>query len=235
MSQIDSALNNARASVPRLDSNPGAYINGQSIADLVLGNATTQARNQYGNQVNQFAGNGFADQRVGSTMDDSYLENILMEQYNPALQQIQRAFDRGTLNEQGFTTAQNSLNSQRSAAMSNLQTTGGGVLQALRDQLSGIGNEARTGASSYNLGQQFDPNSYKSRIDTTYNEGLAGLEGNIRNAVGGQQFFDIGSILSSGGIGQGTTAGGNRAMFDAFQESEADRNKQRGLGTQGVF
>lgn len=234
-SEIDQMLNSIRGQVPQLDNNPGSYFANQNIADIVLGNATTNRRTQYSNQINNMFGNDFANQRVASTADDSYIDSILGEQYNPALEQIQRAFERGTVNEQGFQTAMNSLNNQRTTAAANLQQTGGGLLQSIRDSLSGVGNEARNAASNYQLGTTFDPTSYQSRADTIFNEGMSGLEGNLRNAIGGQQFFDIGSILNQGRTAQGTANNNNRALFDAFQADEQNKNKQRGLGTQGVF
>lgn len=232
---IENMLNSIRGQVPQLDNNPGSYFANQNIADIVLGNATQNQRTQYSNQINNMFGNDFANQRVASTADDDIINAILGEQYNPALEQIQRAFERGTVNEQGFQTAMNALNNQKSTASANLQQTGGGLLQALRDQLSGVGNEARTAASNYQLGTTFDPTGYQTRADTIFNEGISGLEGNLRNAIGGQQFFDIGSILNQGRTSQGTANNNNRALFDAFAADEQDKNKQRGLGTQGVF
>ena len=233
--EIEQMLNSIRGQVPQLDTNPGSYFANQNIADLVLNNATTNQRTQYGNQVNNLFGNDYANQRVSSSADDDIISRILGEQYDPALQQVQRAFERGTINDQGFQTAMNSLNNQKQTASANLQTTGGGLLQAIRDSLTGVGNEARNAASNFQLGTTFDPNSYTGRADTLYNEGIGGLEGNLRNAIGGQQFFDIGSILNQGRTAQGTANNSNRALFDAFAADEQDKNKQRGLGTQGVF
>lgn len=233
--EIDQMLNSIRGQVPQLDNNPGSYFANQNIADIILGNATTNQRTQYSNQVNNMFGNDFANQRVASTADDAIIDAILGEQYNPALEQIQRAFERGTVNEQGYQTALNALNNQRTTANAMLQQTGGGLLQALRDQLTGVANEARTAASNYQLGTTFDPTGYQTRADTIFNEGLSGLEGNLRNAIGGQQFFDIGSILNQGRTSQGTANNNNRALFEAFAADEQDKNKQRGLGTQGVF
>ena len=233
--EIEQMLNSIRGQVPQLDSNPGSYFANQNIADLVLGNATTNQRTQYSNQVNNLFGNDFANQKVSSTADDDLINSILGEQYNPALEQVQRAFERGTINDQGFQTAMNALNNQKTSANASLQTTGGGLLQAIRDSLSGVGNEARNAASNYQLGTTFDPTSYTSRADSIYNEGIGGLEGSLRNAVGGQNFFDIGSILNQGRTAQGTANNSNRALFDAFAAEQKDKDKQRGLGTQGVF
>lgn len=231
---INNRLNTIRASVPYLDPNPGSYYANANIADLVLGQATDTARRNYGNAFNEFAPTGFADTRVASTLDDAIIQQILMEQYNPALEQVQRAYERGTLNDTGYNTAQELLGQQRTTAEAQLQNTGGTILSAMRDRLSGIANEGRTAASQYELGTTFDPNVYKTRLDTAYNEGVSGLEGNLRNQIGGTQYFDIGSILSRGATSQGVT-NPQRELFDTFQAREQDRNKQRGLGTQGVF
>lgn len=232
---IENMLNSIRGQVPQLDTNPSSYFSNQNIADLVLNNATSNYRSQYGNQINNMFGNDYANQRVSSTLDDNIINNILGEQYDPALQQVQRAFERGTVNDQGYQTALKALSNQRSTAAANLQTTGGSLLQQIRDSLTGVANEGRSAAANYQLGTSFNPDSYQSRANTLYDEGVAGLEGNIRNAVGGQQFFDIGSILNQGRTAQGTANNNNRALFDAFAANEQDKNKQRGLGTQGVF
>src|SRR5690606_31549675 len=121
--QLERMIQQITGQVPQLDQNPGSYFANQNIGDLVLGQATANQRNQYTRAFDEFAGSGFADQRIASTADDAILEAILGEQYNPALQQLQSAFERGTLNQQGFDTGINSLNSQRSAAMAQLQST----------------------------------------------------------------------------------------------------------------
>lgn len=231
---LDQELNRIRGTVPDLFDRPENYFAGQNVVDAVVNNATQQQRNQFGQAIDQFAPSGFAQNRVTGTLDDSVISQILREQFDPAQQQIQRAFDRGMLNPIGFQSANDELGRQRSGAEGKLQDIGGGVLQALRDRLSGIGQEARQGANTYQLGSNFDPSSFQSRINSTYDEGVQGLEGSIRNALGGENLFDLSPILARGGTDQGIT-NDRRGVLQALQNREQDRNRTRGLSTQGTY
>lgn len=188
--------------------------------------------------VGQYAPDNFGQSAFASTADDAVIDAILDEQFGGASDAIMRAYDRGTLNQQGFDYAMNNLNTQKSAAMSQLQDIGGGVLSGYRDQLQDVADSAYSGASSWDFGDTFDPSSYQSQLDTLQGELGGALEGDLRTAVGGQQFFDTSGLISKAGVSQGqqnTGLGGSGGLLASLQDRKKKEEDQRGLGTQGSF
>lgn len=194
---------------------------------------------EFQQNINSFAPEGFETQAFGSTADDAILDAILGDQFSQASDAILRSRDRGVLNDAGFRYAMDNLNTQKSAAGSRLQDIGGGILEDYRGQLRGIADNARTGAGNFDFGSTFDPSIYGSKIETRRNELSGGLEGDIRNAIGGEQFFDIASLIQKGGVGQGATNTGLGArsggLLAAFGQRKNNEEQLRGLGTRGAF
>lgn len=235
MGLISNRISDVASSVPQLDPNPGAYFN-ESIIDSILSDARTRDQTTFRNAFNDFAGNGFATQRIGSTMDDPILDSILASQYSDANEQVLRAHRRGQLDDTGYQSALSGLENQRTAGRASLTGIGDSVLEQGRGNLRGIANEGRQAIDAYDIGQNFDPYSYQSRIDDAYNQFSTGLEGNIRNAIGGQQFFDPSALIGRGGIAQGVTNNPQAgALANALSARDEERSKTRGLGSQGAF
>lgn len=231
--QLTSSLQSTRQSVPFLDPNPGTFF-GPDIADIILGREQTNQQRGFRNELEQFAAPGFARDLFPNTADDAILQSILNEQFQPASDQILRAFQRGNLTDQGFDTANTQLGSSREAGLARLQDIGGGVLGGFRDELRGIADTGFNRANTFELGGSFNPESTRGLIDTTFADQSSNLGGAIRNALGGEQLFDIEGLIARGGIAQGgqnPTAG----LFDAFATRNKEREKKRGLGSEGVF
>lgn len=199
---IISEFQRQRGMVPQLDSNPGAYF-GDDLVDRVLGRIRDTKRTQYGQQVNEFAGDGFADKAIGNDFDDTYLKGIYDEQYGDASSQLQRAFARGNLSPIGMSLAQKQLESQGRAGMSRLQDLGGGVLSKYRTELGDLGSRARTSAGSYELGNSFNIDDYKQQIEGKKGEFGQRLEGDIRDATRGENIFNVDDIVGKAGVSQG--------------------------------
>ncbi len=233
MSSLMSELQGVRRSVPFLDPNPGSFFGGD-IADIVLNRATDTSRRGFTNTLNEFAAPGFATSLFPDTADDSILESILNEQFQPASDQLLRAFQRGNLTDQGFQTATSQLGSQREAGSARLSDVGGGVLSDFRSQLRDIGSTGFSRAGAFELGGSFDPENTRGLIDARFADLSGRLGGSIRNALGGEQLFNIEDLITRGGIAQGgqNPTGG---LLDAFATRERERDKQRGLGSEGVF
>ena len=234
--QLQREIDSIRQSVPFLDPNPGVFFGG-NIADTVLDRAQGNQRRGFESSLNEFAGQGFAQNLFPDTADDAILEAILAEQFGPASDQLLRAFQRGNLNQVGFDTATDQLGSQNTAAQSRLQDLGGGVLTTNRNTLKDIAGQGFAGASAFELGGSFDPGNFQTRIDDTFGDLSGRLGGDIRNALGGEQLFDFESLLARGGISQGATNPGAAApgIADVLADREKDTKKTRGLGSEGVF
>lgn len=235
-SLISSQLDNVVRGIPDLDPSPQSYF-GDSLVDTILDKQLQNRRNEFSQSFDSFAGQGFENNLIGDTADDAILQAILAEQYDPAQQQLQRSFDRGTLNQTGFDAALAGLNNQRTSALSSLDEIGSAVLGTGRDDLRGIAEQGRQGIGSFQLGQSFDPTAFQTRIQDRASEFTGGLEGKIRSAVGGENFFDIPSLINKGGSAQGAVNEPKRnlPLQDALAERETRRQQKRGLGSQGEF
>lgn len=219
--------------------NTGVNTFGSDIGSSVLDDIRNEQIREYQSAINEFAPEGFERSAFASTADDAIIDAILGEQFGEASDSILRARDRGTLNDQGFDYAMANLEQQRKAASSRLQDMGGGILEGYRGQLGDIAGNARTGAGNWDFGDTFDPNTYRTQFDTLQSELGGRLEGDIRNAIGGEQFFNTDTLIQKGGVGQGaqnTGLGGQSGgLMGAIKDRKKDEEQQRGLGTSGSF
>ena len=208
------------------------------IGENVLGDIRTDKVRELTGAVNKFAPEGFEQQAFGDTADDAILDAILSEQFGTASDAIMRAKERGNLNDAGFRYAMDNLNTQKAAGSSRLQSLGGGVLEGYRGQLGEIAERARTGASNWDFGDTFNPNTYSTQLAGRRRDLSGRLAGDIRNTVGGEQFFDINDLIAKGTVGQGainTGLGGTPTLLAAIEQRKKDEEAMRGLGTQGSF
>jgi len=231
--QLTSSLQSTRQSIPFLDPNPGSFF-GPDIADIILNRAQDTQRRGFRNTLNEFAAPGFASDLFPGSADDAILSSILNEQFQPASDSLLRAFQRGNLTDQGFQTATSQLGSQREAADARLQDLGSGVLGDFRSELRDIAGTGFDRAGAFQLGETFNPQDVQRQIESRTSDLTGRLGGNIRNVLGGEQLFNIEDLITRGGISQGAQ-NPNSGLFDAFASRERERDKRRGLGSEGVF
>lgn len=231
MPLVETELGRVRSTIPDLDPNPGGYFS-SNLVDQVLGGEQTARRGKYGRDVAALFPTNYAQTTFADTADDSVLNDILGTAYGTASDALGRAKARGNLDETGYNYAVGQLGQQKTAGMSKLQRTGGDILSGYRTGLEDIGKKASTAAGSYELGGTFDPNVYKTEADTYISGKKAGLEGDIRGAVGtGDDLFNIDSLLNRAAGVQG--AGNNLAQV--LEERMKKRTAERGLGSTGEF
>jgi hypothetical protein len=209
------------------------------IGSNLMSDIRNQQIKEYQRSIGEFAPEGFNQKAFGSTADDAVIEAILGEQFGAASDSVLRARDRGTLNDAGFQYAMANLENQRKAASARLQDTGGGILEGYRGELGGIAENARTGAGSWDFGDTFDPTQYRTQIEQRQGELGGRLEGDIRNAIGGEQFFNVNDLIQKGGVGQGAQNTGlgsqSGGLLAAITDKKKNEEQARGLGTQGSF
>lgn len=234
MPDIESALATTRSSIPDLAENPGSYFS-PDFAATVLGNVEQGRRAQYGRAVGEYFTPSYANTAFADTADDAILSAILGDQYGQAQASVERARARGTLTPEGYNASLKRLDTSRDAGNATLQQLGGTVLSRNRDTLSAIGDEARTGAAGYTLGTTFDPTSYTGRAESTKADLTGRLEGDVRNAVGGTQLFDIGDIINFGAREQGAVNAPGTPLAEVLAQREQARTSRRGVGSTGSF
>ncbi len=224
---IEDAIKGAAGRIPELDPNPGQFF-GDSLIDNSLNEVQQGRRTQFTRQ----ARNKFADDEPNSlfadSSDDNIINAILGRQRSEASSALEMARKRGNLDNQGFDAAMARLGEMEKAGRSTAQTLGGSVLSNYRTQLRNVRDDAIAGAGNYQLGDNFDLANFRNRFDNQANDFRGRLEGDVNAALTGQQFFDLGDIITRGGVAQGVT-NPTIGLSDILAERERVRNANRGV------
>lgn len=234
-SVLDQIIQDQRALVPKLDSNPNAYFTSDVFATgLDRHQAALRANNT--SAVNSNFAPGFESNYLPSNSIDDIVNEILGTQRGTASQQIDFQRARGLLNDSGFNTAQQRLGEQEQAARGTLNSLGTAELAKDRSGLTNIIANAGNAASSWTLGTpKFTLDPYKTQVQDFATRELSTLGGDIRGALGGTQLFDIPSIIAAAGTAQGPQ---NLTTVDALPGvpfNQRRNNRNRGLGSTGAF
>jgi hypothetical protein len=231
MPLIMSKLQSLKGSVPKLDAAPATYFEG--AADSALNSERDRRRASYGSQFDKFAQFGFDRDLIGDTMDDDTINAIIAEDEDRAINEANRARDRGALNETGYKAATDSLGRQRYSIESRLQDLGAGVLEEGRNTLRNTASGGRQAAQNYELGSTFNPLAYNDTINNDFTGFRNALAGRIRGKVGTAPLFDTSQLLNIGGAAQGAV--NNRSIGDLISTGAKEDDDERGLGTTGAF
>ena len=208
-----------------------------SIVDEILGSARTGQRNKYNTQFNTAVSPYYAEDEFGDTSDDAILASILDQQYGDALADLTASRDRGATNQATYNRALRDLDNAKYTANTDLQNIGRGIRE---DVIGDVGNRRQSAldaAANWDFGSVYDPTQEAERIRSYAGGRKTGLEGEIRGAVGGREFFDINSLLgkASAKVGnQSTGTTGTSALYDTF-ENEAERNTENTRRQEGTF
>jgi len=233
MDLIESAIADQRVMVPQRDPNPSQYYTDDFINNVLM-NEQAGRRSKYIRDVDTIYSPGFENNLIQDTVDDPYIMDVLNKQRTAAQQQIDRAKARGNLDDTGYQGALTRLDELFKAGTATGQKLGGSVLQGYKERLRGIGDTARADAGRYELGGTFDPNVYHTQRDNTFKDITTNLEGDLRGALSGTNFFDIGDIITQGGVTQGAVNPRLEQPAILAQRKEK-QDAQRGLGGQGTF
>jgi hypothetical protein len=221
-----------------------AGYSGEDIANFGESNAYNNAvqtgtktyRQDLNEAINAYAGTDFANNLFGSTKDDPILDAILGTQFDDTIAQIEAAHDRGALNDVGYAKAMERVNNDKTIGRSTLEGIGGGVLGGYRQGLDTEATNIRNAANAATFDNPYDTAAGQKHINDLTTQYGSTLEGDVRKAVGDQQFFDPAAILGYGTTRQGfynpsKTAGteGDNALLSTF----TDQNKKDPLTAGG--
>lgn len=221
ISDITSSAQSARSRVPDLDASPGTYFEnlGASVYDRLEDAQRSRAQRNF----DTFASDGFATRRIGSDVDDPFLEAILAEQQAAADDYARRLLDRGIVTQGGYDAAIEDIVGQRAGANARLQDIGLAELERGRGSLRDIAATGRSAASRSRLGDAFDPFQYQRDIDSAQADFFSGLGENLR-ASAPEDLFDIDGLLGIAGAAQGAqnTEFDPNALSSIFDEEDDD-------------
>lgn len=229
---IENAITSGRNATPDLDANPSQYFT-DSLLDNAIGRAESDRRASYTGQTNRAFADNFERGLFQDTADDPIIDTILGNQRGEAVRSLDLARNRGNLDQTGYDAAMARLGEMEQAGRSTANNLGGAVIQGYRNRTRDIGNRAREAAGNYSLGSDFNLGGYTSELNALTGTLNNSLQGDVTSALAGQQFFDLGDILTRGGSAQGPT---NPASLPGFMaERERVRNAERGVGGGGTF
>lgn len=229
---FEQAITRQSGIVPDLASNPGEYFTDSFIGN-VLSQEEADRRARFSRDVRSTFDPNAADAAFADTMDDPFIDAIMGRQRGEAMTALDIAKKRGSLSETGYAGALTRLGEMERSGRSTAQKLGGSVLSNYRNRIRNIGSEASQAAGSYQLGDTFSVDPFKTKYNTELSSAKGSLEGDIISALEGQNFFDVGDILTSGGNIQGPV--NPQTDYAALLEREKTRNQPRGVGTTGVF
>ena len=207
---------------------------GDPFVDSVINTLQSRERGNYSRALRDAFGTDFADRTFSTTADDPFVEALLGRQRTEAQDMLNRAKARGQLDDTGFSRAFERLGELEKAGRSTAQSLSDAVIQNRRADINNMIQGAFGRAGGVELGQSFDPNSYIGRVNQRVGEFQSNLEGDIGAALQGQQFFDIGDVITRGGMAQGV-ANPTPAFLDAQAAREQLRQRERGTGQGGTF
>lgn len=233
-SQWSGALDQANAGLTTGADYSSAF--SPTMLDEILGSARTGQRNRYRTQFDQAVSPYYAEETFGSTTDDAILNSILTQQYNDAVSQLDAARGRGQATQSVYDRALQNLGTTRATANTTLQNLGGGIRSGYISDVNRRRQGALDSAAAWDFGTTYDPNAEADRVRSYAGERQAALEGDIRGAVGGTEYFDVNSILGNARARVGTqttpTTTGTSALQDTFQnQAQDDAAKQN----EGIF
>lgn len=211
----------------------------QSIVDEILGTARTGQRNKYSTAFNTNLSPYYAEDEFGDTADDAILNSILTQQYDDAMADLTASRERGATNEAVYNRALRDLGTARATANTDLQNLGRGVRENIIGDVGSRRKAALDLAANWDFGSSYDPTAEADRIRSYAGGRKTGLEGELRGAVGGKEYFDVNSLLGRanakvGNQSTGTTGTGASALYDTF-ENEAKRNTENIKASEGTF
>lgn len=210
-------------------------VNGRTIASSILDDELRTRRNQYQQQANQQFGGNFADKFVSSNLLDDVVNDIITSQKKGALDFVDRGTKRGIFNEIGQQGAMSKINDSYEVGRANVSNLAGGIVDNYRTQLNGVRDQAFNTASGYNFGSNVNFDELLGRAGEIGQRAQSNAGGELRGAVGGQNFFDLSNIRNAGGMAQGVVNNRDTEIGAALEQRRRNSAMSRGIGSQGAF
>ena len=236
--QIDRYLNEITRKIDPLDENPSQYLNNynQMFQDL-RGNIEGETRGRLSRELGDFSNRSVTDARFGNDFGSDVTNSIYDDQYGNAQTTLDRAFKRGSLSQNAYDIALGDLGASSSGARDRLDSYRTGNLTDTRQELYDFGQKGVDNLSNFQLGGNFDVGGYQTQLNDEFGRLSGGFEGQLRNTIGGEKFFDTNSLIGAGHAGAGVenTKYNAPLWLQSKQETDTTNDQFRGIGSQGGF
>ncbi len=193
---------------------PGQAVNPtmlENVGEDVYNKAQSAARNTAMGQVNPLFTTGFEQQLIPDTAAKGAIDKIQQEQFGEAQTYIDNLLKRGTITQPGYDKALQNLKGQTGTVNLQLGDIAKNVLAGGRQQLTDIGNQARTAASGLSLGQKFNPTTFNQQRINALKSFQDTIDPGIRTQVQGP-LFDTSKLANIAGM----ATGAQNTAFDPY-------------------
>ena len=237
--QIQQKLNDISAGIPATDTNPGQYY--KDVGQQVYDAATSRARAAASSGLDRIFTPNLDYTKIPANYADPTVSAIEAEQRGTAEQFLNNLKARGIINAAGYSAGEKNLDTQAPGVTARLNEIAQGVLASGRQSIDDIRNQAYSAANQLKLGQTFDPSSYGSNVDQTFNDWVNNLGTTIRGKVGTSQLFDtsgLGAIAGAGQFAQNTPYDPNALagiMGNNQDTTDNTTGQANRTGSTGVF
>lgn len=173
-----------------------------------------------------------------SNYADQYVNNYLNDKYYDAMEQLDRAKSRGTLNDVGYNRAVNDLATQMSAGKSTYGSIGRDIVSNYNTGMQNKIEDYQNLLNDYDLANDYgrlNQNTINTQLNDIYNNYLSGFEGDFNAAMAGQEPFDVSGILGNAKVAQGVTNSQNNSLIEAINDQNSKKKQKVGLGNEGIF
>lgn len=218
------------------------YVNYDAYADDLIKKFGDQQKNSLQDYLDRtFTGIGgsnlWADNYWSSNSDDDLVNNFINNEYNTALEQLERALNRGTLTQSGYNDALNNLNLQKSGAQTTIGSIGQGIIDNYRNDLINKASSFNTDVDNYNLSMYdtINPEAFQKSFDDLYNNQLGNFESEFNLQTQDLNPFDITQIIGDARVSQGVNNTQPDQLLGAIEDNEKKKDDKVGLGNQGLF
>ena len=209
---------------------------GQQFGTDALTDTENQFRSGYTDTANQRFAPDFQLNLIDPNAFNTTVDNILGDRRDSASRIIGNAGARGNLSSYGQQQANTSLGNQEIGARDRVSGIARGIESEGQRGLTGIGDEARGGASGFTLGDSaFDITPFSDRATTYRTDTSGSFDSDVNAALGSDPLFDTGTALSSAAGSQGVVSG-TPSFLDTIatrQGRGSSSREQRGLGSRG--
>lgn len=189
----------------------------------------------YEQQVNKTFQPGYEYNKVPSSLLDGVIGSILQEQQTSAQEYLDRGKARGIYNDVGYNAGEAALVGDRSAGSADLTSLGVGALDKYRTEMDQVSGNAYLAASGYSPGLTFSLDPYVNEVNAIEGRAKTNIGGDLRNLVGGKNYFDFSNLTSKAGTAQGALNLRDADVATALAERNRKNSITRGLGSQGAF
>lgn len=220
----------------------GKHVNYNAYADDLINQFSNNQKNALQNYIDRnFSGIGgsnmWLDNYWNSDTDNDLVNSFINTKYDNAVEQLDRALNRGTLSQSGYDSALNDLNLQKSGAETTIGNIGQGIIDDNREDLLNKVNGFITDIDNYNLSMydNINPDAFSDSLNDLYNQQKSGFESAFNLQTQGLNPFDITQIIGDARVAQGVNNTQTDELLSAIEDNEKKKNDKVGLGNTGMF